>query len=95
MADMKRFTREETDAIRAAARKVWNDIAYDILHAVPVHTGMPRSQVIECIIDADRLSDQLARDKADPLLIERVNGRTIMNLAQILRPAFPDQRYFL
>ena len=56
---VQEFTDIEKQFIRTAARRVWNDIASDIIES----TGgdVDRETVIECVTDADRLSSEVRR----------------------------------
>jgi len=61
-----KFTTEETEAIRRAARAVWDEVGYDCLQAVADDKGkdinavtVSRAVVIEIALDAGRAEEML------------------------------------
>jgi hypothetical protein len=96
------FTPEELKIIGDAAQAVWNEIGYDVLQAIGQEKGgsaesatVKKSDVIEMVLDAGRLEDQLKRTKGvtDDLqervrkdlysgsIIERYLGRSVFTFA--------------
>lgn len=92
------FTADEKTTIRRAAQKVWNDIAYDCLQAYASGTGagarMRRSHVVEVVCDANRLEEELRRQKVPVDLTVRVMTAGI-DIYRVVRGAFPDSWYGL
>ena len=76
----QKFTNDERNIIANAARRVWDDIGYDILDSVAREkrksinaVSVSRADVIELVLDASRLEEQLRRTKGvDRSLIARV-----------------------
>ena len=73
---MLSVTAEDERAIKSAAQAVWQYIGCDILQAIGDEKGISAEQatiskanVIELVLDADRLSEQLSprRNRPDPL----------------------------
>ena len=60
----KQFSLDEMElkTIHRAARDVWNHIAGDIMEAMNGRS-IPRSHVIELVLDADRFEQELKRTK--------------------------------
>lgn len=68
-------TDQDIKEVMVAAWAVWSDVAYDLLQAVAEEKGkdinavtVPRSVVIEVVLDADRLRERLlTRDRTTRL----------------------------
>lgn len=67
---MKEFSIDESDArtVRYAADKVWNDIAFDMIDGIasmegkdPERVVISRADVIEVVMDAGRLEEEILR----------------------------------
>lgn len=86
-----RFTDAEKLTIRQAAHAVWNEIAYDILTLVQEEgkNSIPRSHVIELVLDANRLEDQIT----DGDLRTKIDAASYKQLIAIVKPAFPHSHY--
>ena len=107
------FTTDETTAIQTAAYSVWNEVAYDLLTSVAEEkqkdinaVSIPRSHVLEIVLDADRTTEHLRREmlrakKAGRLsvvtddLIRRVQTADYGELIKMLKPVFQYQKYGL
>ena len=99
------FTDAEKDALRAAAKAVFDECAYDLLQAVAEENPrreptIPRAEAIEVALDAGRPEEQLRRMKslapeALAALIEKFNAADYAQLVAIVKPAFPFARYGL
>jgi len=91
----KDLTKEQKDRLGRAAKSVWDYIGGDCLRAMeecgekPI---LPRSQVIELVVDADRLPDELGRKKESDLL-EFVQFAKYEEIVKALKPSFPFARY--
>jgi hypothetical protein len=94
------FTDAEIATIVQEAQTVWNDVGYDCLDAMAKHgyarprsiesVTMYRRDVIEIVLDADRLDSRLKggiREKFDAL--------TYNQKKTLVRRAFPHARYGL
>lgn len=68
------FTAAELETIGRAAYRVWNDIAGDIFSAIAAEgrDTLPRDEVIELVLDASRLEEQLREQKVGRDLLDRV-----------------------
>ena len=57
---------------------MWNEVGYDLLSAVGEESGrgqratVSKADVIEVVLDASRLEEQLRRSTGDKALVERV-----------------------
>lgn len=96
-----KFSDSEKDAIRDAARAVWNEVAYDVMTMVAEEgkDSIPRSHVIELALDADRPDHFLrAAAKRNPErfgadFFDRYAKASYKALIAIVKPAFPFARY--
>jgi Mg2+/Co2+ transporter CorB len=94
------FTDEERKLIQSAALRVWNEIASDIFLSV-TDSGdvaendvtIPREEVIELVLDADRTTEMLQRMKAPADLIARV--KRAGSMVSVVSPAFRHTSYGL
>ena len=87
----------DTDAliIGNTAWRVWEEIGYDMLNAVQEYDGkdtMPRADVIEVVVDAGRLEEQLIREK-HPECATLLRGMDYKDIVKMLKPYFPFARY--
>ena len=91
----KDLTEEQKQRLGRAANGVWDYIGADCLRCME-ECGekplMPRSHVIEMVVDADRLADELGREKESDLL-EFVQFAKYEEIVKALKPAFPFARY--
>lgn len=94
------FSFEDLALLQRAASRVWNEIACDILQAVADErkqrieaVSIPRAEVIELVLDADRLTEELRRSRVDPDLITRFEGITPEARVGAIKPAFTYGRY--
>lgn len=76
---MKIFSDTELGIIAGAARKVWNDIAFDILRSVADEQKkninavlIPRDHVVELVLDASRLEEELRHQRCGKDFLTRV-----------------------
>ncbi len=76
----RKFTDDELKTIGTVARRVWNNIAGDIFEAMayneetsPDASELSRDNVIELVLDASRLEEELRHTKGvDKALVQRV-----------------------
>lgn len=92
------LTEAELTTIRMAAHAVWNYIAADVMTAVidehpndPEKQTITRDEVLELTCDAGRLEAQIRR--TNKTLATRVANLQYRTVLDILRPAFPYERY--
>lgn len=92
----KDFTADEQKVIQAAASATWDYIGGDTLQCVADSeekdvndVAIPRSHVIEMVLDANRIDDFI-KDKA---LLEKMERTDYKVLQAIVKPAFPFARY--
>lgn len=81
------FTADEVASIQEAARATWDYIGSDVLSA----TGkdMPRSHVIEVVLDANRLDQHLPCKE----LLARFYRLPYAARIKLVKPAFPYAKY--
>lgn len=62
---MKKFNLTEADVrlIGSEANAVWEECAYDIFAEMKPGKTIPRSHVLEIVLDADRLRDRVRRHR--------------------------------
>jgi len=102
------FSESEQEAIRSAARRVWDECGYDCLLATADEEGKPvervsisRDQVIEIALDAGRAEHFLQRDlkKGSSVVtaefMKRYQAAKYDELIAVVKPAFPFERYGL
>lgn len=90
------FTADELTLVRSAARAAWDYIGADCLRGMEEAGEKPvmkRADVIEVVIDAGRLVDQLRRLKASDELIARWKALEYDVKIKLLVAAFPYARY--
>ena len=90
------FSEGELASIRSAAYAVFNEIAYD-LFGEGMPKSMPRSHVIEVVLDASRLTEYLNRSRRpnDKTLATRFDALDYETQIALVKPAFPERRYGL
>ena len=101
-----KFTLADKAFIHTCAQSVWNYIGYDVLHSTAEMKGkridsvsVGRSDVIEMVIDADRLDEQLRHESRSWGSAEQARFFTIWDALsytakrQLVRPAFPYTHY--
>ena len=87
------MTDEQMKQIARAANAVWQYIGDDIL-AVSEGPSIPRDDVIEVVIDADRLRQELSRSKIDQPAIDAWEALTYEEQSRLLAEhAFKYERY--
>lgn len=92
----KDLTPEQEIRLGRAAKAVWNYIGADTLRALeecgkkPV---MSRSNVIELVVDADRLQEHLNRNAKDHDLLPFLKTADYKEIVKALKPFFPYARY--
>jgi len=101
IAKAKNLTAEQKKRLGWAANDVWDNIGGDCLRAMEECGEKPivkRSVVIELVVDADRLADELRRtqstaetENAD--LLEFVQFAKYEEIVKALKPAFPFATY--
>jgi hypothetical protein len=96
------FTATELAAVQAAALAVWNHVGGDCLQAMAEERGkpvervtIPRADVMEIVLDADRTEEELRRRRSAPELLAKVRDSGYEELLAAIRPAFPHARYGL
>lgn len=96
------FTQAERVVLARHANAVWNEIAYDLLTAVAEEKGkdvnavtVSRAEVLELVLDADRLFERVRRDKdATPELKARCTYDHARAIEEVLKQdAFRYGRY--
>ncbi len=98
------FTTDETKHIQSAARRIWEECAYDLIQGVAETEGIdennvsiPRNEVLEIVLDAGRLDEQiklLVKRKLVPAdLPERWEKLSYEEHQRFLTPAFPHLSY--
>lgn len=96
------FSADELKALHAAAHRVWAYIAPDLMSALDEKgkSSIPRSHVLEVVIDAGRLSEALSRswsgkpaDQVSLATRDKFNALTYDGMLRALKPAFPFSRY--
>ena len=90
------FTEEEKNMICMAARRVWHDIAHDIMQALKEggnQARMPRRDVIEVIMDADRLDQKMKDMRYTEDLRSRVQRAESRQIERILEKEFTHAEY--
>jgi hypothetical protein len=110
-----RLAEDEARIVQAAALAVWQHVGYDVIATVADSKGkspetltIPRDKVLEIIVDAGRLEDQLRADiKAIRFqqkriatidfdaLVKKVEALTPDEITALLTPAFSLKRYGL
>jgi len=85
------MTEQERQWVRSAALGVWDYIGYDCLQMSP-NQLMTRDAVLEVVVDADRLSDEL-RQRGHAALAQTVADMPYSAVRKLLLPAFPYSRY--
>jgi len=96
------FTDDDVKVIQGAAQTVWHTIGYDCLQGMaqfgykkprPVESvTMSRRDVLDVVLDAGRLDEELRRQKR-PDLVEKFNMLDYKQQNTLVRPAFPHTRY--
>lgn len=102
-ATTKKFTDDERKIIASAAHAVWNEIGYDVLQAVGEENGrgaeaatVSKADVIEMVLDASRLEDQLRRGDGKALVqrvADDIYGQRSEIEAFLKRDVFTYSRY--
>ena len=95
------FSDAEVEAIRSAARRVWDECGYDVLQAVADDKGkdinrvtVSRAEVIEIALDADRAKDRLRRMSVwTDDFATRYEAASYKELIAVVKPAFAYARY--
>lgn len=57
------ITDEDVKTIVGAAHQVWNDIAYDVFTSMEGPSSIPRSHVVELVLDASRWEKAVSRPR--------------------------------
>lgn len=112
------LTDDDVKFIVTSAQAVWNDIGYDCLRALADHgfrkprdintVSMSRSNVVEVVMDADRLRDQMKRDLKNAAKLSDMGKELIAaycdmdsdawmaaydRMKRVVREAFPAARH--
>ena len=93
----KELTPEITQKIHSHARALFEYLAGDI-QAMRVEMGespaIPRDEVLEFVLDADRLTERLDRDPSIPQSVrDWMDKASYRQLCTFMRPAFPYGSY--
>ena len=87
-------SKADAEIIGFAALRVWEIIGHDILSLAAEYDNkdsIPRSEVIEVVVDAGRLEDELKRKHPEcAIMVREMDYKAIVKL---LRPFFPYSRY--
>ena len=86
------FTTEEKKELYRMMNNTWEYIGYD---SIQMNEGksLPRSHVIELVIDADRLRDQ-AKTDVEKEIVSRFYGlKDYKAMCRIAKSAFPFSKY--
>jgi len=95
------LTPQELNAIASAANRVWEECAYDVLED---GKSIPRSHVLEIVLDADRFFQRLTSDKTyqasaalQTLFKDRYDDRPMMDWlkSHLKKNVFVYSRYGL
>ncbi|HET9024812.1 MAG TPA: hypothetical protein VFN64_09585 [Burkholderiaceae bacterium] len=101
----RKFSDDEREVIALAANAVWNAIGYDVLRAIadekggdPERAEVSRRDVIEMVLDASRLEEQLRETRGvDKAFVARVTediyGERSEIEAFLKKDVFTSSRY--
>ena len=89
---IKDFTEDEVKRLHCAMQSTWDAIAYDIL-ACNDGKDMPRSLVIEVVLDADYMEMYGGHRPEDKALIQRFRQLDYKDMIKMARDTFIDKRY--
>lgn len=91
--EQTKFTVDERKVINSAAQRVWDEIGSEIftLLAAEGVSSIPRAEVFELVLDADRLMLELRRK--DKELAARISKTSTEVLEAVLTDSFRHVRY--
>lgn len=86
------FTEEEKKELYRMMNNTWQNIGYD---ALQMNEGkdLPRSHVIELVIDADRLRDAARTDVEKEIIARFYSLKDYKVMCRIAKNAFPFSKY--
>ena len=84
-----KLTPEEIKSVQQDMHRVWDYIASDIGEAEGVGNTIPRDEVIELVVDADRLLTHGTNKEA----VKKLYALDYKEIQKIGREAFPFKRY--
>jgi hypothetical protein len=86
------FTEEEKKELYRMMNDTWQYIGYD---AITMNEGkdLPRSHVIEFVIDADRLRDHAKTEKEKEIVSRFYSLKDYKAMCRIAKNAFPFSKY--
>ncbi len=86
------FTKEEKKDLYRMMNTTWQNIGYD---AIQINDGksLPRSHVIEFVIDADRLREQAKTDVEKDIIKKFYDIKDYTKMCRIAKNAFPFSKY--
>jgi hypothetical protein len=85
------MTAAQEKKIQQCAVAVWEYIGNDIFDVEGVGDSIPRSEVVELVIDAGRLEEQIRL--TDPALATEFGALDYKRKAVLVKPAFRYERY--
>lgn len=95
----RNFTPEEQKRLQQIAHGVWDEIGYDAM-AMLAEEGkhsMPRSHVLELVLDADRMECSYGRrggkETSDAPLLKKFRELSYQQQIDMVKPAFRFARY--
>lgn len=96
----KDLTPKELSDLHACAQSVWQEICGDVLSAVAEDKGISvnrvtisRNEVVELVIDADRLEEHMRRAKLLTPALAQLFKTYDGSLAALVKAGFAFQRY--
>jgi hypothetical protein len=93
---MNDFTEEEIKRIGSLAAATWDYIGADALRCLEENGEkpvMPRSHVIEMVLDASYMETYFGKKPEDKALLERFRKQDYKDMIKMVKPAFPFARY--
>ncbi len=76
------LTETEIQQLRSAANQVWSECAYDILGQDGGPSSIPRSHVLEIVLDADRLWERIRRE-----------GKMSLAMAELMKDPYGNRPF--
>ena len=87
------LSKKDIDVLRQLAHEVWSNIAYDALEG-STHMTLPKRDVIDLVLDADRLADRVKWSGTDALKAMFATD-DYLSITFLLNSLFTDARYGL
>lgn len=90
--NIKDFTEEDLKRVRGMMQSTWDYIGYDMLQ-VNEGKAMPKSHVIEVVLDADYMETSAARKPEDKELLKRFRQLEYKDQIKVAKQTFTFARY--